>query len=314
MASLTGDYGGAVLAIVGFVIAIGVFVLAALRNARWMYEHAALTATVAGPSRAALQAGDMMSAYTARARQGKFRVRRLGFMGNLRWRGPTAIVWRETIIGYRTSLTSVLMFLILALVYSLAPMLIPGGEAGRARMGLSSASLVVAIFVTWLAAWQFARMGFIDLLRRVDVDKALPFSLFRLLLAQSTIRNVGACVIGWTVAQVTLVLQPSLYQRVLAADLFLLPFAFVISGSVLIFFLLFPDIEDASQRSIRELLTMVAMAAALAPGLVFGGAVLWLVHGAWIPAAVMAGIVNCGVSALALLLASQLYATYNPSE
>lgn len=309
-AALTGNYAGAGVCLVGLWGGTLLMMWLASKNVSWMYEQTALSVSAVESTRSAMRAGDMMAAFTQRAREGKLKKRRLPFIERLRWHGPLAVVWRDMIISLRTSLTSFLFFLVFGLVYTAVPALLGGREEGI----LTQAGLFVAPFITWTTVFAYNRTGFLDLLRRVDVDKALPFSLVQLLIAHSALRNFLACLLGWTMLIVPVVVSSSNFHAAASVAIALPAFAFLISGCVLLFMLIFPDMEDPSQRMLRELLTMALMVLALTPGIVAGALVLLVAESAFFAAALAASVTFVVVGALLFLACGELYAVHNPNE
>ncbi len=316
MAPVTGDTILAILAGIGLLAAAGALIWAAMLNVAYMYEHAALTTSSIETARSAIRAGDLMASFKIRAAEGKVKVRHIRWVDRLRWQGPMAVVWKELILNIRTSLPSMTVFLVLGLVYSLLPILAaraerPGNDDFRMLVGIA---LGTSPFIVWMTAWTMSRSGFVEVLKRVDADKALPFSLSQFLFAQSTIRNLEACLIGWLIVVGVIIARPDMAHPALSVGVLLLPFCFVVSSVVLFFMLLFPDIEDMSQRTFREMLTLIVMAIAMVPGIIFGGFVLFNFESMYWLAALVMSLANTAVAFLVMMMCAELYAVHNPSE
>jgi hypothetical protein len=90
-------------------------------------------------------------------------------------------------------------------------------------------------------------------------------------------------------------------------------FALCLSAVVFIVTLLFPEVEDAAQRSFRGLMVLLGGAAAGLPGLLV--LILFFALGAPILLATpfVTGV-YAGTAALMAVVCGGLYASYNPSE
>jgi hypothetical protein len=89
-------------------------------------------------------------------------------------------------------------------------------------------------------------------------------------------------------------------------------FAIVISASVFLVTLLFPDIDDPAQRGIRGIISLLGMVMALAPGilvLVLCAFLNWLPVGSILPAAI-----NLAISFGICMIGGQMYANFNPTD
>jgi hypothetical protein len=313
LAPLTRNYAAAAVSMAGFVAATALFIFLAARNVSWMYEHAALTASVVVQSRRAAATGDVTAIRIAYARAGKLKAGRRGWIARLRWRGAMGVAWRELIIGVRTSRGVYLALVVAALVFGVAASGVPvDGKADALVFPVMA--VAVASIAPGLISWIASRGAYIDLLRKLDVDNALPIPIPRLLLAQSVPRNVAASLLGWIVAAAATVRHPELAQAAAAACVVALPLTFIASGTVLTMVLVFPDLEDASQRMLRELLTALLGLFAVLPGVVAGAATLALLQGKFLLASLVASLLNCGSALVLYSLAAHLYAGHNPSE
>jgi len=307
-APLTGAYAVAGLAIAGCLGVTAVAIAIAMKHVGAMYEFAAMSASAAESTRDALKAGDMLVVFRQKAAQGKLKLRRVGWVERLQWRGAWAVAWRDLIIMLRTSAPSLVFFLVLALLYTVLP------AAFSKNRDVTIIGLVTAPLITWISVWSYSRSSFIDLLRRVDSDKSLPLSLLQLVLAHSIMRNLAAVGIGWLICLAVMIMNPPVAMGAVAIAIALPAFAFLVSGSVLLFMLIFPDVEDPSQRTLRELLTTFLMFVAIIPGAVAGGLVLLVGEKMYVVAALAASVTNVLVVALLYLACAELYAAHNPNE
>ncbi|GMV35673.1 MAG: hypothetical protein AMXMBFR61_01810 [Fimbriimonadales bacterium] len=311
LAPLTGNYLGAGLAVLGYVLALAIVLHLALRFSSALYEQAALAVASSQPSETAMRSGDFMQYYSNLARQGKLKAGRLKWLRGLRWQGPKAVIWRDAIVSLRVSGHWYALGLVGMAAYA-AFLLYIG--ATSPQPGFAESQFMVAGMIAFIATWTSSRAGFIDLLRKVDANKALPFSMIHSLFAQSLVRNLSACTWAWMLCGIAALIEPGVSAVAISIAIAVLPLTYVVSSSVLVHLLLFPDLEDSSQRMIRELLTMLTMLVAVLPAGAVAVGLFALLNGQVLVAATVASVVNVGVAALLLLLAAELYAGFNPSE
>ena len=80
---------------------------------------------------------------------------------------------------------------------------------------------------------------------------------------------------------------------------------------------LFPDIDDPTQRSFRGVMIMLALGIFLLPVMITTFGVMFLLQGLAIGVvlgAALGGAIALGISFLVSLLSGNLYAQFNPSE
>lgn len=308
---LTGNYVAAGLSLLGYIIALALALHLALRYSGALYEQAALAVASSQPSETAARSGDFMQYYSNLARQGKLKAGRFRWLRGLRWQGAKAVLWRDVIVSLRVSGQWYAIGLLGIAAYGAFLLYVSATSPER---GLAEVQFMLAGMIAFIAAWTSSRAGFIDLLRKVDANKSLPFSTMQSLFAQSLVRNLSACLWGWLLCAIAVLIDPGMIPVAVAFAVATPPLTFVVSGSVLVHLLLFPDVEDSSQRMIRELLTMLTLVVAVLPAGAIGIGLFALLNGQAVLAAVVASAVNAGVAALLLLVAAELYAGFNPSE
>ncbi|MEP0765260.1 MAG: hypothetical protein HRF45_01790 [Fimbriimonadia bacterium] len=308
---LTGHYLAAGLSVLGYALALAVVLHLALRYSPALYEQAALAVASSQPSETAARSGDFMQYYSNLARQGKLKAGRFRWLSGLRWQGPNAVIWRDAVVSLRVAGHWYVLGLVGMGIYAAFLRYIASSSPG---WGLVEMQFMFAGMIAFIATWTSSRAGFIDLLRKVDANKALPFTMMRSLFAQSLVRNLSACFWAWLFYVIAVLIDPRVFLGAIAFAVAVVPFAYVVSSSVLVHLLLFPDVEDSSQRMIREFLTMLTMLVALLPAGAVAAGLFALLDGQVLLAAVVASFVNVGVAALLLLVAAELYTGFNPSE
>ncbi len=89
--------------------------------------------------------------------------------------------------------------------------------------------------------------------------------------------------------------------------------AVMLSSAVLVVTLLFPEINDPTQRGFRGLMQLLGIALAIAPGLsVFIGLTIWTKTP--LPGAFLGTVLNLAVAGGLTAAAGYLYLGFNPTE
>lgn len=206
----------------------------------------------------------------------------------------------------------------------LAIMLIPGTVFGLVpvfalRDNTKTAPFMFLGFQAMLIlmiTMNMAMSGFIEVLRRVDLQKPLPFSPFANVFSEVISKSVWGVLISLLSCTVVVALQPQWWAFALAVLVFNPGLSIVMSAAIFLITVLFPDEDDPTQRQFHRLVMLLAVVIAAAPG--FGIAIGGLIVPAlrempFIPA-LIGGLVHLGIASVLVFLASQLYASYNPSE
>ncbi|MCX7799970.1 MAG: putative ABC exporter domain-containing protein [Fimbriimonadales bacterium] len=311
MAPITGSWASAALG-AGILFAV---MAAALRVAfsqvGWMYDQAAARAFRQSEARELGRRGDLLAIASQRAREGKIRVRRQGWWHRRRWRGVAGLLWKELLVQGRGG-TRGLMFLgFLMGVVALLPAFVGGQrELGRAGPIFSLAMVGLGLLNVSMTA---SLTGCMEMLRRVDVVKAMPFAPWRVVAAELAAQSLYGLAVVWIPCLVLAAIQPGWWDVLLGACVLAAGLSYLICAAVLAVSFLFPDEDDATGVQFRRLMMLLGVVIACAPpigafvGLGVLGVPWWLA--AWPAVALAAGIAVPTVG-----LASGLYAVYNPSE
>lgn len=290
----------------GAIIAIGAFGLwAAFRQVDWLYEQAAARAAgQVAKGRDMARRGDMMGAVAERARQGKVKVRQNRLT---RWNapGPLALVWRDLVIQMRTSSMLILMLLMTGFYIFIIYQLASTDEAGPVMLALAGLS-VFAITMGHSQNHAF------EMLKRVDCTKPMPFKPVTMALTEIVGASLLPNVFGIIPSVAVGVFSPKSWQWSLSGVIAVPTAGLVVCATVYVVTLLFPDIDDASQRGFRGLMTMLGVALSSAPGVLLM-ILLSFFHLPLVGAILWTGC-NLGVSIALAALAGKLYMDYNPSE
>lgn len=281
-----------------------------MTQAGWMYDQAAVKGFDSADARKLQQSGDTIGLTVAQARQGKVKASRGKWLTRWTLPGPRALLWKEAIISFRSTWFLILLFGAISIFMTLMPILTASSEHAKTAGFVFLMMQALGVFMSSSA---LSQAGFIEMLRRVDVQKPLPFSFSTTILFEVLAKSIPAAVVAWICSLVALVARPELWQSAIAG-IIVMPFlATLICLVTCLTTLLFPDFEDPSQRGFRGVMNFVGVVAACSPGaLVFVGMVA--VGVSPILAAVVTAGLKTGVAALVASITGSQYAQFNPSE
>ncbi len=313
LAPLTGDWGrglGGLAVLIGF---LAVCVIQSLRQAEWLYEIAAQRVSATVQTTSFAKKGDSIGLMAHYARSGKLRVRRLPWINRLRVRGAWALVWKDVLINTRGFTVMFLLFPVLGMAmialitFSMSP-----DKRGSNTDGFFITFMIG--MMTLASASTSAQSGFVDMLMRVDTLKPLPYSPGRTMMFEVVGKAVTGVATALLMGLVALIMSPAVWAFTLGGMLLGMSGAVLISACIGLTTVLFPDIDDPSQRSFRGIVQLLVLAIFALPPL---GMYVGLVAGLkWSPA--LAALPSAGLSIalawVASIFAGQLFASFNPSE
>lgn len=319
MGTFEGQLGIASIGLLGLTLLIALSLRVALTQVGWMYDQAAVRGFESGPNLRDLQRrGDMMGIQAARARQGKVRPGRIARgISRLKVRGPLALVWKEAILQARGALSG---FVFLGSIFLAATGLIMWTftDSGTGRPPHTVVAGWMMLFMqgmmVYVACVATAQSGFIEFLRRVDVQKPLPFPPSTTVLWEVVAKAIAPSALCVLAALVGVAIIPDVWPQAIAGVLVAPSFAVLLSAVVLVVVLLFPDVEDPTQRMFRGLMLLLGIVVCASFGigaLVLG--VLWLGLSPVLVAPLSVAI-NLGIAVGLSVAAGELYVGYNPSE
>ena len=313
MSPLQGLWWPFWVSIFGLLGIAGSAILIAMTQVDWMYDQAAARGFDSLKLRKMQQRGDLTAMAEERARTGKVKARQWRWFSRLRVRGPAAVLWREVIIQMRASPFLVLVFTGMGILFGVMPIF-----AGDARPSEDGAMFVgMQMMSVFMASMIVGQSGFIEVLRRVDLEKPLPFTPTTICLSEIAAKAMPAILSIFLAAVVCFVLRPLMWAFCLASVVGL-PFVAVLFCSVVFLVtVLFPDVDDPTQRGFRGLMILLGLAIVLLPVAVAGLGMTFvareLAAGPIIGAA-FGGAVALGMAILVAALGGGLYANFNPSE
>lgn len=311
LAPVTGNWIGG---LIGLALLIGLIALAvwgALAQADRLYEQAALRANTLTETKSLQSSGDFYGMIAKLAREGKIKTRRQGWVHRLRLKGPTALLWKEYILQFRAARASVLFFLFLGLTVSVLPILALHDRPIAGKGALVLMAQTASVFV---ATMFLAQANMVEAIRRIDLQKPLPFSSTTL----SAFEIFGKAFVGILVVPcgvaLGMLIRLELWPEMLASLLMLPTLAFLLSAVSYVMILLLPDVDDPTQRGFRGLVNMLGIALLCAPSVI-----LYVVQNGVFKvapplAAIPVMLINIVLGALTAMFAGKLYENFNPSE
>ncbi|MEW5883714.1 MAG: putative ABC exporter domain-containing protein [Armatimonadota bacterium] len=281
---------------------------AARRQAAWLYDMAARQIGGVQARREAQQRGDMFSIYGLYARQGKLKPRRPPFIYGWRAKGAWAIVWREAVLQTRAFGAMMLMMLVVLAFLSALPFIAEDERNAGAVFFLPVHLLMVFSF-----ALAVAQGGFLETLRRTDVQKPLPFSMSTLCLMDILGKSLLPAVMGVASGLMLLVGMWRTPDYGLAALLSFPALACAVVAVQLIVILNFPHVDDPTQRGFRGMVQFLAGAIAVGPSVVVA-IIFALLDIPLTFAAVLSLLFSAGVVGVSAAVCGPLYARFNPAD
>jgi hypothetical protein len=280
----------------------------ALTQAGWMYDQAAVKGFDAIDARKLQQSGDTIGLIAAQARQGRVKAGRLNWLSKRVVRGPAALLWKEGLIGFRSTMFLVVLFFAITVFVTLLPLLATNDRSGAGYVFLGFQGMGV-----FMSASALSQAGFIEMLRRVDVQKPLPFSFSTTVFYEVLAKAIPGILSAWLCSILGIILSPSIWQYAIASALAMPSLAVLICLMTCLTTILFPDFEDPSQRGFRGMMNFVGVVVACAPGTL---AFIALIAIGLSP--ILCGLltlaINLGISAAVASICGTQYAQFNPSE
>lgn len=311
LAPLKGDWVRGAIGLGGLLALVVIPVRIALRNVGWMYDQAAARGHAMASSaviRDATRKGDFTAIFAERARTGKIRRSGLSWAYRVNLPRSFALIWKEPFLQLRGSIG---FHFICLVAFGLSTWLVLAVDD---RVQIRSVLLFVCFVSSGFLAVSFiGQMGAIDLLRKVDFIKPLPYSLTKVLLVDVASRTLLATLMTILACLVVVAGSPRLAGAAFGCMLLGPSVLLLFNAEVYFSSVVFPDFDDMTQKQIRGLVMLLAMAVTMIPliGLFIG---LWV---AGVPVFLNSLLVSAlcfAVAAAFCFVSARLYANYNPSE
>lgn len=310
MSPLQGSWQAAAIGAFVLLGTILISILAALSQSRWLYEQSTMKTTDAARARQLQMRGDMYGMLAERARAGQIKAGKRGWFHKLRVQGPRALLWKEFLLQLRTSKAILLLFPFVTAAMALMPVL---ASRHRDSPVIGYTFLGMVLMGVFMLTTIVSQSGYVELLKRVDFLKPLPFKPSMTMFVEVTARtllSVALCLPG---PLLVMIVAPSLWHFGLAALIMLPPTALLVSAYLVVILLLFPDLDDPTQRGFRGLVMMLGLIVLFGPSVgVFAG--LSFLKVTPFLAALPVAAINIGLSIFAAIMAGNLYTSFNPSE
>ena len=310
MAPLRGDFLRGSLGAAGLLL----FVLSGLglmmSQTQYVYDQAATRGSESGNIRNLQRQGDTFGILAEYARKGKIKRNKVSrWISEKTVSGGFSFIWREGVLQFRGGIWQYVALFIGA--FALTAVATTGGT--RSARGAETLFLIMQGLGTFMLASAGSQIGFIETLKRIDVLKPLPFTPGRTVLWEVVAKSVIAGALSAFLSLAAIAFQIRFWDEGLAMATILPTYAFALCGASFLATILFPDIDDPTQRSLRGMVSMLASVIATLPGLLV---VVGLVYNKasilWAPLVVVP--INLAVGYFATVLAGNFFANYNPSE
>ena len=313
MSPLTGDFIGGGLGLLALVALGAGAIYVALSQSDWMYDQAAARSVDSSDMKTMQKKGDVMAIYALRARQGKFRKGRVSQkIASIQVKGPVGIIWKELILLSRTAAWNY-VFVIIMVLFSAGSMFFAFSKAHVSEQVIGGTTFAALAFFVFMMSQIISQQGFIELLRRVDVTKSLPFSSQVSVFYEILAKTIPTSLLTIVISVGAIVYRLSLWDDALAAILTLPLFGVMLMTVSLAVTMLFPDVDDPTQRGLRGIMQLlgIVMATAVPAGLIVAGYIFKLSP---LIAVIPAVIVMAAISFGCTILSGSMYASYSPTE
>jgi hypothetical protein len=290
----------------------GLGIWLAFTQVGYMYDQAAARGFDSINLRKLQRSGDTYGMVAEQARQGKIKQGKIArWVSSRQTRGGAALLWKEMLLQSRGAMWQyylmgpMVLFLVLMPLYGLAQ-----------KNNLTSEVIMLFVFQAlgvFIITLNNATSGFIELLRRVDVQKPLPFTPSTIVFWEILGKCVPTSLVAFVAAAGSLFIDTRLWSAALASVLLMPTLAMILTSVVLLVTILFPDMDDAAQRSFRGLMMLLGSVIVSVPGVAVIGVLLFLRVHPLLAALPVIGI-NVGITIAVAAIAGGLYASFNPSE
>ncbi len=311
MAPLQGSWLGIILGAGTLLGAATAGIALAFRQTEWLYEEAAARTDQSLQTRQLQRKGDYYGIVAEQARSGKFKVRRRSWMYRWKAKGHLALLWKEYFLQGRGGRGLYLIFPLVGVAGSLLPVLSLKDTMGPA---VGPFLLFMQLLIAFMCTASVSQTGYLEILKRVDLQKPLPFSpgtiIFMEVFAKSILGTI-CCAAG---SLAVLAFAPGLWQICLTSLLGLPSMTLLLSSIFFVVIILFPDIDDATQRGFRGLVQMLAVVLFCGPSVGIFAILTLILHWPFLTAVIPFIGINIGLSIFASVVAGGLYASFNPSE
>jgi hypothetical protein len=315
--------GQPLLLVSGILLLVGLSVvgyLATVRQVGWVYDQAASRGYAAIILRLLQQQGDLIGIAAQRARSGKRKARKETWFTRLRVNGFWALTWKDVLLTWRGLGTTIILLSVVTIGLIMMPALLTAfagiptkSRSLRTEPGMNAFFVVMAGTSCFMVVPTISQFASAELIRRIDLQKPLPFTPFKVILGElmsKTIVNVLPIFVGVNLVSF---IAPRFALIGLVCLVASIPVCANLNAVTLASTLLFPDIDDATLRVLRGLVSTLGWAIGLFPSVLVTIAAVAI--GAPLPVIVLLFGAFAVLGAwVCMLFAARLYANLNPAE
>lgn len=316
-----GGFTGSILPLALGAGMLGVVTIFAFRfaasNLGWMYDQAATRGFQSQTLRDLQKKGNTTAIYAHRAQSGKIKRGRIAArLETLVLRRGWALLYKEIMLQLRMGFSTWIVFGLLMSVAGCAMLLITK-QAMRpnspANEGIQYGFFGMMMYFTVIFGSIQGHQGFQETLRRVEVIKPLPLSSMQIAFFETVSKSFGGSVLGMMPFAFGLLVRPDLWQIHLAGLITAPSVVLALVSGIFLGLVLFPDFDDPTQRSIRGIMQLIAMAIVLLPAVgIF--VVLTLLKQPFLLAAAVNAVVQILLTVVLSTIGGRFYADFNPSD
>jgi hypothetical protein len=232
-----------------------------------------------------------------------------------RWtpRGVWALLWRDLLLSWRLHGWGLVLMVLLLVALPTIPLgfVYTFMEKNPLPLAKLIYGMMQSLLVLMMALGSY--YGIVDLLRRVELQKPLPFSSREVVLVESLPTALLVLVMQLIVALVAIVLFPQAWGFWLWMGLGLASFAPVLQMAMWMLAMLNPDPNDYTQRLVVGLLMFPMVLLAGLPGglILLLGLLLKL---PFVLTALLVVLANLSVGAVFVAINSRLYERFSPVD
>ena len=232
-----------------------------------------------------------------------------------RWtpRGVWALLWRDLLLSWRLQGWGLVLMLLLLVAIPTVPLGVMRYFIEKDSLGAAKAIYLMMQYTMMLMMAFGSYYGIVDLLRRVELQKPLPFSSREVVLVESLPTALLVLAIQLMVALIVILLFPQAWGFWLGMGLVVASFAPVLQMAMWMLALLNPDPNDYTQRLVLGLLMFPVLVLAGLPGgliLLLGLLLKWPL----VLIALLTVVANLSVGALFVAINSNLYEGFSPVD
>ncbi len=309
----TGDTLGFVLSLLAFICLAAAGLWVAIRQVDWMYEIGATSASKMSETTDLQRKGDLYGMYGARARQGKLKSRQSKFLTRWEPTGTMALVWRESVLFLRVGLPSILLALAIGIFMQVLFLNIPTTSKRGTPIPVDLLLLAMGIGMPVFTAASMSMVSFIEMLRRGDLLKPLPFSPGITIFFEVIGKSIPSVMAAVLLSLFSVAVRPALWQVGVSGILAGSTLAISLVSLFCLLTILFPDYDDPTQRGFRGIMQLLGMVIVLAvPVGLF--AIVFFFGKVLVSAALAFSVASAAIAFICAQFAGNLYRDFNPSE